>query len=295
MIKSILVIGIGSLGGFFTEFISCLPGLQKLTIMDYDIVEESNLKNSIYMKKDLKRKKVDALYDMIKDKNDDLFIERIDEKFKESTCERIPYDLVFDCRDENCDRSGYIDGRFYISFNHLVIDCKKHVTRGTSKRGTYIVNLSKIEIRRAAFKLSEVVLTGKIQELIERQIELNIDLNFDDQKKVIQLAVKKHDNQPDLIYDYSFKGEERLTGHFENLPAILKANKVSSIPVYVGSRDSSLDSELIPKLEMQSPEDVMRILSQMVNNVFTFRKYLVATGENEDRVFIELIPETGGA
>lgn len=295
MTKSVLIIGVGSLGGFFAEFMSHLPGLQKLSFIDNDFVEKSNLENSIYRVRDLKRKKVYALCDMIKDRTDDLLVNPIYKKFDEPTCKRIPYDIVFDCRDESCDRSGYIDIRFYISFNKLVIDCNKYVTYGTSKRGTYTSDFSKDEIRRAAFKLYEHVRTGKIKELIEREIKYSIDLKGDDDDDKFQIAVKKYKNQPDLIYDISFEGQEKLTGHFENLPAILKANKDSSIPIYVGRKEDSLCSDIISKHELQSPEDVMRILSEMANNVFTYREYLVTIGINEERICIELIPETGGA
>jgi hypothetical protein len=290
-----LIIGVGSLGGFFAEFISHLPGLQKLTFIDNDSVEESNLKNSIYRVKDLKRKKVYSLYNMIKSNTDDLNIEGIYKKFYESTCDRTRYDMVFDCRDENCDRRGYIDGRFYISFNNLVIDCNKYVTYGTSKQGAYTDDLSKDEIKEAAFKLYKYVRTGKIKKLIEKGIKHIIDLNIDDDDNKLQIAIKKYENQPDLIYDSSFEGEEKLTGHFENLPIILKANKDTSIPIYVGRKGDSFYSDLIPKHELQSPEDVLRILSDMVNNVLTYREYLVKIGGNEERICIELIPESGGA
>ena len=41
--RSVTVIGVGTLGGFVAEAISNLEGLEKLVVVDHDIVEVKNL------------------------------------------------------------------------------------------------------------------------------------------------------------------------------------------------------------------------------------------------------------
>ncbi len=295
MFKRILIIGVGSLGGFFAGFLSSLPGLKELSFVDYDKVEESNLKNSIYRRRDLGRKKVYALRDILNNMSDDVNIIPMDHEFDERNFKANKDGLVFDCRDVSYDRYGNISARFYISFNHLIIDCRKYVIFGSSKRGTYLDNVTKDEIRKAAFKLYEYVRSKKIKELIEKEVNVNIDLNFDDEKDNFQIAVKKYDNRPDMIYDNIYDGQEKLAGHIENLPSILTANKTADIDIYVGSKEFPLEKIIIQKYELKNEKDVIKTLSEIANNVLPFRSYLVTTGVSEDRIFVELIPEAGGA
>ena len=48
VINTASVIGVGALGGFVADSISDIEELETLTIIDQDIVEMRNLRNSIY-------------------------------------------------------------------------------------------------------------------------------------------------------------------------------------------------------------------------------------------------------
>lgn len=295
MPKNILIVGVGSFGGFFAEFISHLPGLQKIMLIDPDKVEESNLINSIYRRRDIGRRKVFALQDIIKNINDDIIVNVLGEKFIEKAFNTRCYDLVFDCRDIHYSRYGTIDVRFYIAFNHLIIDCRKRVNYKSPKMGEYLDDISYDYIKKAAYRAYDYVRNGKIYELIKRGSEYNIDLNNNEVNTIFQLQVQKNEEIFDLAYDDVFNGEEKLTGHIEKLPVILKENKKFDIPIYLGSKDFALDCEIIPKQKLRNISDVIKILSEIANNVFRFNGYLVSIGTSNGRIFIELIPEDGGA
>ena len=63
--RSVTVIGVGTLGGFVAAAIANLEGVEKLVVVDHDIVEAKNLINSIYRPIDIDLLKVDSLKDII--------------------------------------------------------------------------------------------------------------------------------------------------------------------------------------------------------------------------------------
>ena len=62
MTNSVAIIGLGSLGSFFADNISKLPGLELLVLVDFDVVEEKNIKQ--YLVKRLLRNIVKFLDDL---------------------------------------------------------------------------------------------------------------------------------------------------------------------------------------------------------------------------------------
>jgi ubiquitin-like modifier-activating enzyme 5 len=71
--KNALVIGVGGLGAL-TSDILCRCGVGRLSIMDYDVLEEANLNRLIYKTSQIGNTKVDALKDYLKDANPDVEI-----------------------------------------------------------------------------------------------------------------------------------------------------------------------------------------------------------------------------
>ena len=64
-IKTIGIIGVGSLGGFTANAISYLDEVKKLYLIDHDKVLKKNLQNSIFREKDVDRLKVDVIEELI--------------------------------------------------------------------------------------------------------------------------------------------------------------------------------------------------------------------------------------
>ena len=63
--KRIAILGIGTLGGYVTESLSTLETTEQLIVIDHDIVEIENLKDTIYRQIDIGLLKTDAIYDII--------------------------------------------------------------------------------------------------------------------------------------------------------------------------------------------------------------------------------------
>ncbi len=97
--KNIVVLGLGTLGGFIAEAISNLESTEKLVIIDHDVVESKNLRNSIYRQIDIGCPKVEALKDILSYQNPDIEIWAFQTEYVEGVTKLIKEDLVIDCRD----------------------------------------------------------------------------------------------------------------------------------------------------------------------------------------------------
>ena len=146
MYKSVVVIGSGSLGSFITISVSQLDQIEKIVLIDHDIVLKKNLRNTIYKKKDIGRLKVDALKDII-ETNNEVEVIKINEKFIENNIDLSDYDLVLDCRDFTYNRNNIIHSRLYISSRYLIVDCRKNIKYEKQYKGKYLSRLTKTDLR----------------------------------------------------------------------------------------------------------------------------------------------------
>lgn len=78
------VIGVGAIGRQVALQLTAI-GVPHLQLIDFDHVETSNLATQGFLKKDLKRPKVDATAEFLRKMDNDLNIEVIFERFKRST------------------------------------------------------------------------------------------------------------------------------------------------------------------------------------------------------------------
>lgn len=78
--KTVLIIGLGGVGGYALESI-VRSGIEKIIIIDYDIVDETNLNRQILsLNNNIGLKKVDVAYDRIKKINKDCEVIKLDMK-----------------------------------------------------------------------------------------------------------------------------------------------------------------------------------------------------------------------
>ena len=154
MYKKIAVIGLGTIGGFLVKNLVELDSVESLILIDYDIVEQSNTKNSIYKKSDVGKLKVDCMYDIVRKIDEEIDITCIKEKYIEGETEIEKCDLVIDCRDFTYDRGSEIDIRLYLSARYLVIDCRKDIKYQSHYEGKYIDELTKNDIASVTFNAS---------------------------------------------------------------------------------------------------------------------------------------------
>lgn len=98
----VCVFGIGGVGGFVVEALarSCV---KYITIVDFDIINESNLNRQIIaLHSTLGRKKVDVMKERILDINKDCVVEALDLFVNEESIKKIDFsqfDYVIDCVD----------------------------------------------------------------------------------------------------------------------------------------------------------------------------------------------------
>lgn len=100
--KRVLVLGIGGVGGYVAEAL-VRSGISKIVIVDYDIVDITNINRQIIaLNSTLGKKKVDVLEQRLKDINPELEIKTFDLFFDSKTKDKIldnNLDFIIDCCD----------------------------------------------------------------------------------------------------------------------------------------------------------------------------------------------------
>lgn len=87
--KSVLIIGLGGVGGYALEAI-VRSGISKVIIVDYDVVDSTNLNRQILaLHNTIDLKKVDVAYDRIKSINPDCEVVKIDKLIKPNNIELL--------------------------------------------------------------------------------------------------------------------------------------------------------------------------------------------------------------
>lgn len=285
MVKSIVVIGLGTLGGFVVEALSNLEGVEKIVIIDHDTVEKRNLKNSIYRQIDIGISKVEALTDIINEKNSEIEILGFKSMYIEGETKLPKTDLILDCRDYTYNRKSEIDARLYISSRYLIVDCRKNVNYKIPQPGKYLTELTKDDLRYASSTVSMLVHSNTIQSLMNNQAVQKYELDY----------VKHIDKYMyDIVYDNVIEGDK-----FINLPEkivpILDMNKKKDIQVFLGSRVFPVAERVIPKKSLTSSRDLIVNLASVINLQCEFNNFIISVFQDGSKVFVELIPETGAA
>lgn len=284
MISTASVIGIGALGGFVADSISNIEELETLIIIDQDVVETRNLRNSIYRSIDVGLNKTDALVDMIKSKKPDLEIITMENKYYEGKTILPKCDLVLDCRDSTYNRMSQIDARLYMSSRYLIVDCRRKVSYQTKTEGRYLTELNREDLRSAGFIIYRLLTTNTMGTLMRSSTVQKYELDF----------IKKIDKPCDIVYEDSSKENP-----FVNLPSqivpILKANKDRDLTVYLGSKNYPFAESKLPRASLKTSEDIISQLTTLTTINMEFNNYLVSLYKDYNEAFIEIIPETGAA
>jgi len=281
--RTVTIIGVGTLGGFVAEAVSNLGGLEKLVIVDHDIVEVKNLSNSIYRQIDVALLKVDALKDIITN----VQVDTVPIKFDETKDHiYLPNtDLVLDCRDSTYNRGSYIDGRLYISSRYLIVDCRKNVHYREQLYGRYIETLTSDDLRYASMTVSMILHSGTIKSLINLKSVQKYELDY----------VKKIDNcRYDVLYEND-TGDEKFVNLPDKIIPILALNKKHDLNVIVGSKSMPMSQTVIPMGFLKNANDLITNLDSVTRIPCNFKNYVVSCTKEYDKILIELIPETGAA
>lgn len=283
--KSIVVIGLGTLGGFTTEALSNLESTEKLVIIDHDIVEQKNLKNSIYRQIDIGSPKVEALKDIVTQQNPDLEVWAFQTEYVEGKTKLPKEDLVIDCRDFTYNRKSEVDARFYISSRYLMADFRKNVTYKTKQPGKYILELTKNDLRHAASIISMMVHSNTIESLKTSQSVQKYELDY-----------FKHID--DCCYDIVYEdvvGEDKFVNLPDKIFPILDLNKNKEVTVFLGSRVFPVSELTIPMNTLKDSKDLISKLTSLVSCQTDFNNFVISVFNDQRNTYIEVIPDTGAA
>jgi len=282
--ENICIIGIGTLGGFLTKSISELETTKKLIIVDFDKVEEKNLKNSIYTKKHINSFKTDSLTNIIQTTSD-ITIMPIRKKYIKDIIPEC--DLVIDCRDFIYDRSNDIDVRMYISSRYLIIDCRKNIKYKKHHEGIYLSSLTKTDLRNAAFNSSMLIYNGILYELIKQEMVQRLELDF--LNNVFSKILKEE--KPNIVQDEFLPKDLEFINLENNIDKIIEKNKTKDLTVYLGPRDNYTSLKTIRRNSITKTSDVINNLTSIFTIPTIYNYFIVCQKSN----YIELIPETGAA
>lgn len=288
MYSNICVIGLGSLGGYLAKNLSELETTKNLLLIDYDTVEQENIKNSIYSQRDIGKLKTEAILQKI---DSNAQVHCINKKYIEGTTKIPKYDLTIDCRDFTYERKDLIDVRLSMSYRNLIIDCRKNVKYLKQHEGKYIERLSKTDLKVAALNTTILIGNGIIRELINKQIVHEIPIDYISEKT--KNSVKN--NEVDIIYDHnSFEG--KLLNLHNNYSSIIDLNKNNDLTICVGSKTSPYLTKTILKNNFNSINDIISNFSSLMKNLpFPYNYYVISLNKYDNVFYVELLPETGSA
>ena len=305
VVKSVAVIGVGTLGGYLCKHISELDNITELIIIDDDIVESRNIFTSIYNSSQIGEYKVNALAELL---NEDVTVTKINKRYIEGKTSIPKCNLVIDCRDVVCSRLDEIDVRLYISERVLIIDCRKYVNLTCSYDGSYSLKLSKREISKAAFYAAQVIESENMKKMVKNQLVQRLDLDI--LPSVLSKAINRTlEDKIDMIYEESHLSN-RLQCIENIVKPILEANKKNSIDVYVGEKPHQTTMQKmfnkfpevsktkyaeIPVNTVKTEIDVMQKLSDLINFQPGLSNFIVTVREDNGQKIIELLEETGAA
>lgn len=288
MYQTIAIIGCGSLGGFLANFLAHDENVKKLIIVDNDIVEEKNIKNSIYTTDCVGKPKVVCLKDII-NKFSSIEILYMNEMYVEDRTILPKYDLLIDCRDHTYSRKGKINLRLYLSSRFLVFDCRKYVDNEKELEGRYTEYLNKTDLMNASLSAATLICNGTIDQFMRNNLVYNLELDY--LTKYSMNYVNTFEKKPDVIYDFE-QGEEKFIGLHDNMNDIIEKNRTSDMFLSFSVGSKSLATIPVDKNKLISKENIFKFLSDSIDNpVLNFNYYIVKVENN----MIVLIPETGAA
>ena len=109
---SVLVVGVGGVGGFAAEFLT-RAGVGIITVVDFDTVDVTNINRQIIaLQSTTGRLKTDVIEERLKDINSDLAIRTVSKRFNEQTKAEVfdrHYDFVIDAIDSLNDKALLIE------------------------------------------------------------------------------------------------------------------------------------------------------------------------------------------
>lgn len=290
MFSKIAIIGTGSFGGFLARELAEQDPVKELILVDFDVVEEKNLQNSVYRRKDVGKPKVEAITEIIKARDGDVEVTPFKIKFLEGKT-RIPKcDLVIDCRDFTYDRKGEMDIRFYIAGRHLIIDCRKKVDYKVPQEGHYLLPVTKNDLKQASNFAVALIFSSSIYQQMEREVVLTLDLDYVKTKTddFHWLAEQKED----MVYD-SPSNLNRVIDFEQNVKPIIDMNRKNDVTFCVNEPDRPLVKRTVTKDTLKNPGDVGFCLASLLNSLSCYESFSIVRITEKGTQYVVIVPSIG--
>jgi len=134
-----------------------------------------------------------------------------------------------------------------------------------------------------------------MKDFIKRQLVFQAEIDL--VKRQASKAIKLFDNKPDIVLDYQ-KGDNIIRNLHETLPQITNLNKTKALTVVVGQEGCiGGNIQVIRKNEIDQYNNAVKTLTEIVQSVVPLKEFytIQVNDNNENEVFIELLPDTGAA
>jgi len=297
-LNHVVIIGTGTLGGHLCKHLAESSQINKLTIIDKDIVDTKDTILGIFNPIDVGEPKVNILKTSLFTHN--VEIEARAELYIDGITELPESDLVIDCRNVFGKRDLNIDVKMYISRRYLILDFQKGEKTGTTQKGEYVIKLEKYEINRAAYYAKDLLCSNILPELIKNQSVKYI--NIDIIQSIMLKNIDSSKNKPDILYEVDCN-ICRLTNVEEVVAPILEKNKHSPLKVIVEGRQPLVKQvfnmpdppksnyKIIPQNELKTPQQVIEMLGNSIEGADRTIRFLPIISGNE----IHIVQEFGGA
>jgi len=297
-LSTVTIIGTGTLGGHLCKHLTECSKVDKLILIDRDLVDTKDTEIGVYQPMDIGEPKVHVLYRMFL--NDHIEIQPRAEFYIEGTTKLPQSDLTIDCRNIFGKRDLTIDMKMFINGKFLILDFQKKLENETRPKGEYIIDLSQYEISRAAYYATTLMCSDVIEELLKGQSIKYIDIDII--QSVMLKSIKESKQRPDLIYDMD-DDINRISKLEEVIQPIINRNKKAPLKVAVQERGSiarevfdmpkvaETTYEVIPQNSLKQPEDVIEVLKDAIKNKSKSLVFLPVLIDDE----IHILQSEGGA
>lgn len=276
----VTLIGIGTLGGFLARSISELDFVKELTIFDGDIVSGNDDEKGIYKREDFGLYKVGAITKYLYPRNNINFIKG----FYYNGDKRVdPNSIIIDSSNRKEKRTDIIDYRININGRVLLIDTKKIEREDREEKGFYSIEITKEEIRRAAYLATEIIFNEK--EIVEKVRDdgcvLSFDLNFI--SEAINLSLKN--NNTFMLQKYNREKDENFIPLREKF-----AKKETEIISPTTNERVKLKAG-----EIKTYQDIENIVNRFPSVMENKNYFMVISDTSQRTITIRIIEESGGS
>lgn len=271
MYKSVCVLGVGTVGGFLCKYLSQQKNVQKITIVDYDVVSSRDVFRGVYSTSDVGEYKVVALASKL----EDVEVTVIQKKFIDKQTQLPNSDIVIDCRDVIVDLDPIIDVKLYISSKYLVVNTKlQNNTVLIDFRSD--IQLKKNQIKKLCLLASELLCSDVMADLLEKKMYITFDADevvYVSKKKLVQFA-QQH---LDVLYEGNILNLDELSKQ------LLECNQQQDLTVI-----AEQDKKIIPINYLRDYDHVVNFLLSL--QIDPTQKYILVL--EEDNQIVRLIRET---